>query len=101
MPQEDGVGTAIKITKTEAGLWTKEPVLTFGYSYKKDAYIYYDLSTIYGFDFQGKKLRIHNTDGKKVEEIVWVGEPKLNNTAAYLGEADLTLELCDDFAQRS
>jgi hypothetical protein len=101
IPQEDNVGRAIKITKSEKDLWESKPVLTFAYSYKKDTHIYYDLSSAYGFDFQGKKIRIHNTQGKPVEEIVWVGEPKENHTAAYMGEADLTLELCDDFVQRA
>ncbi|KAF1834373.1 hypothetical protein BDW02DRAFT_498520 [Decorospora gaudefroyi] len=96
---QDGVGTAIKITRTETGLYTSAPVLIFGYSYKEHAQLYYGLSTAFGFDFWDQKLRIHNTDGLHVEEIIWMGEPKPDYTAAFLGAADLTLELCDDFAQ--
>jgi hypothetical protein len=95
-----GSGITIKVTKTVNGLYTNSPVLSFSHTYQPQAGLYYDLSTDYGFNFSGEKLRIHNADGLPVEEIVWVGQPKPVRTAAYLGgEANLTLELCDDFAK--
>ncbi|KAF2849855.1 hypothetical protein T440DRAFT_118288 [Plenodomus tracheiphilus IPT5] len=91
----EGVGTAIKITSTATGLWEGKPVLHLSYTYDAGKSIYYDLSTAYGFDFAGKKLRVHGPEGKKVEEIVWEGEPKPNHTAVYFGDTNLTLELCE------
>jgi hypothetical protein len=90
-----GVGTAIKITRTATGLYENKPVLHLSYSYNAGKNIFYDLSTHNGFDFWGEKLRVHGSEGKEVEQIVWDGEPKPNHTAAYNGETDLTLELCD------
>ena len=91
----DGVGTAIKITRTEKGLWDGSSVLTFAYSYDKGTSIYYDLSSFSGFAFWGKKLRIHGPEGKAVEEVVWNGEPRPNRTLVFFGDTDLILELCD------
>ncbi|CAO2655862.1 Nn.00g046650.m01.CDS01 [Neocucurbitaria sp. VM-36] len=90
----DGTGTAIKVTRSENGLWQNKPVLTFAYSYTKGGPIYYDLSSHSGFDFWGKKLTIKGEQGKGAEEVTWDGTPKPNHTAAYWGETDLTLTLC-------
>ncbi|KAF1944806.1 hypothetical protein EJ02DRAFT_463892 [Clathrospora elynae] len=96
----NNTGTAIKVTQSEMGLYTGKPVLSLMYSYAPNA-LYYGIGQDHGFDFWGKKIRIHNEDGLPVPEIVWNGEPKPDFTAAYLdGEADLTLELCDDFVER-
>lgn len=52
----DGItGTALKITKTEKGLWNGEPVLNFGYTVK-DGEVWYDLSTVNGYDWYGEVL---------------------------------------------
>lgn len=92
----DGVGTALKITRSSSGLWETKPVLHFSYSYAKGQNIYYDLSTTNGFDFWNKTLRVHGPESKSdVPEIVWHGQPLPNHTVAYQGETDLTLELCD------
>ena len=93
--EDQGVGTAIKITRTEKGLWDGSSVLTFAYSYDKGTSIYYDLSSFSGFAFWGKKLRIHGPEGKAVEEVVWNGEPRPNRTLVFFGDTDLILELCD------
>ncbi|KAI8935332.1 hypothetical protein NX059_007917 [Plenodomus lindquistii] len=91
----EGIGTAIKITTSPNALWESKPVLHFSYTYTKNVSIYYDLSTAFGFDFAGDKLRVHGPEGKNVEEIVWDGEPKPNHTAVFFGDTSLTLELCD------
>ncbi|KAH7562255.1 hypothetical protein BM1_01775 [Bipolaris maydis] len=94
-----GTGVSIQVTTTEPGPNNPQPILILGYSWSNVTGLYYSLSTVNGFAFKGKKLRVHNTDGKPVEQILWYGEPKPDYTAAYLkGEADITLELCDDFA---
>lgn len=90
----DETGTAIKITRSEKGLWEGKPVLTFAYSYHKGEEIYYDLSSHAGFDFWGKKLVLGGEKDKDAEEIVWNGEPKPNHTAHYWGQTDLELKLC-------
>lgn len=91
----EGVGTAIKITTTEKGLYDGQAVLHFSYTYAQNKSLYYDLSSINGFNFTGETLRVHGPDGGSVEEIVWKGEPKPNHTAVFWGETNLTLELCD------
>lgn len=52
----DGItGTALKITKTRDGLWAGKPVLNFGYTIK-DGEVWYDLSTVNGYDWWGEVL---------------------------------------------
>lgn len=52
----DGItGTALKITKTRDGLWAGKPVLNFGYTVK-DGEVWYDLSTVNGYDWWGEVL---------------------------------------------
>jgi hypothetical protein len=89
-----GVGTAIKITRTKAGLWTAKPVLHLSYTYKKGEGIYYDLSSAYGFDFGGQKITVKEDGGRNVPTIEWDGEPQPNHTRFYKGETGLTLEVC-------
>jgi len=93
--ESPGVGTAIKITRSATGLYDNKPVLQLSYSYDAGKSIYYGLSSLNGFDFGGKKLRVHGTEGKNVEQIVWNGEPMPDQTLEYNGNTDLTLELCD------
>jgi hypothetical protein len=93
-------GIAIKVTKTVDGLTSGAPVLIFGLSYTPESGVYYSLNHLGPYDFSGDKVRIHNAGSLPVEEIVWNGSPQPPHTAAYLGgPADLTLELCDDFAK--
>ncbi|KAL6707756.1 hypothetical protein ACN47E_003877 [Coniothyrium glycines] len=93
--EQSGVGTAIKITRTQNGLYEDKPVLHLSYSVDKGKSIYYDLSTHNGFDFSGEQLRVHGEEGKKVAQIVWDGAPKPNHTYEYNGDTDLMLELCE------
>ncbi|CAE7178701.1 hypothetical protein CFE70_005920 [Pyrenophora teres f. teres 0-1] len=98
---KNGVGVAVQVLKSQAGLYTGKPILTMAYSLVPNDAIYYSLSTANGFDFTGEKLRIHNAAGVPLEEIVWVGEPKPDHTAVYHGTADLNLELCDVLLEKA
>lgn len=90
-----GIGTAIKIGRDVAALWTAKPVLHLSYTYKKNESIYYDLSTAYGFDFWGKKITVKGDEGKDVPSIEWNGAPGPIHTYNYShGETGLTLEVC-------
>lgn len=89
-----GIGTAIKITRSAAALWTAKPTLHFSYTYNKGQNIYYDLSSAYGFDFWGMKLIVKGDEDKNVSSIEWDGAPQPNHTLAYFGETGLTLEVC-------
>jgi hypothetical protein len=85
-------GTALKITKSYNGLWANEPVLNFGYTLSNGE-IWYDLSTINGFDFWGENITLEG--GKKgSEEIVWEGAPGPVHIAHWVGSLDLLLTLC-------
>jgi len=98
---QNGVGTSVQVLKSEDGLYTGKPILTMAYSLIPNDTLYYSLSSANGFGFKGEKLRVHNTAGIAVEEIVWLGEPKPDYTAAYKGNADLTLELCEKFLEKA
>jgi hypothetical protein len=89
-----GIGTAIKVTRSAAALWTAKPTLHFSYTYNKGQSIYYDLSSAYGFDFWGQNLTIKGDKDKNVPTIEWDGEPQPNHTLSYFGETGLTLEVC-------
>lgn len=89
-----GVGTAIKIGRTAAALWTAQPTLHLSYTYNKGKSIYYDLSTAYGFDFWGKNITVKGDKDKDVQPIEWNGAPGPVHTLSYLGETGLTLEVC-------
>ncbi|OAK96187.1 hypothetical protein IQ06DRAFT_308990 [Phaeosphaeriaceae sp. SRC1lsM3a] len=89
----DGItGTALKITKTRDGLWAGKPVLNFGYTIK-DGEVWYDLSTVNGYDWWGEVLVL---DGERegAETIVWKGQPGPNHVAHFKGELDLVLTTC-------
>jgi hypothetical protein len=85
-------GTALKLTKTSDGLWTGAPVLNFGYTVKGDE-VWYDISTIHGYDFWGRKVELKG-DREGAETIVWDGEPGPVHVAHGEGELDLVLTLC-------
>jgi hypothetical protein len=85
-------GTAIKITRAADGLWTGKPVLNFGYTLTKEE-LWYDLSSINGYDFWGKKITLTG-NGKDAEDITWDGAPGPSHIAHWTGQSDLTLTLC-------
>lgn len=89
-----GIGTAIKIGRTAAALWTAKPILHLSYTYNKGVSLYYGLSTVYGFDFPNKKITVKGDKDKDVPSIEWDGAPQSGNTLAYFGETGLTLEVC-------
>ena len=89
-----GIGTAIKIGRTAAALWTAKPTLHLSYTYNKGQSLYYDLSTAYGFDFWGLKITVKGDKDKDVPAIEWDGAPLPNHTLSYFGETGLTLEVC-------
>lgn len=88
------IGTAIKIGRSAAALWTAKPTLHLSYTYTKGVSLYYDLSTAYGFDFWGKNITVKGDKDKDVPSIEWYGAPQPNHTLAYFGETGLTLEVC-------
>jgi hypothetical protein len=95
---KDGTGVNVQIITSEQGYPAGTPILNMQYSWGEG--LWYGLSSTNGKAFEGEKLRIHNTDGLPVREIVWIGDHRPEGTEAYpYGEANLTLELCDDFAR--
>lgn len=96
---EDGTGVNIQVVNSEDAFGTSKPILNMQYSYGGG--LWYSLSSAVGLAFVDEKVRIHNTDGLPVQEIVWIGDHRPENVASYpKGEANLTLELCDDFKRR-
>lgn len=89
-----GIGTAIKVARTAAALWTAKPILHLSYTYNKGQNIYYDLSTAYGFDFWGQNITVKGDKDKDVPSIEWDGAPQPNHTLSYSGETGLTLDVC-------
>jgi hypothetical protein len=89
-----GTGTAIKITKTADGLYAGKPTLHLNYTYAKGKDIYYDLSSVYGYDFEGQNVIVTGDKGKDVPAIRWIGNKQASGTLYYGGETDLMLELC-------
>jgi hypothetical protein len=85
-------GTALKITRTADGLWANKSVLNFGYTLTKGE-IWYDLSSINGYDFWGKTITLTGDD-KDAEGIIWDGVPGPVHIAHWTGPLDLTLTLC-------
>lgn len=89
-----GVGTAIKIARSATALWTAKPVLHLSYTYDQGKSLYYDLSTVYGFDFENQNITVTGDEGKDVTSIKWVGTPGPIHTFSYFGETGLHLETC-------
>ena len=90
-------GISIKVTTTSTGLWNASPVLQLAYTAAPDPWIYYDLSTVYGFDpkFVGKTITLGANAPDAPDRIVWHGSPEpFQNTKGYRGYTDLTLTLC-------
>jgi hypothetical protein len=92
----NGAGTAIKITRGAADLWTAQPVLQLSYTYKANESIYYGLSIAYGYAFAGEKVRVEGDAGKAVEGIAWAGAvPGDEGTKSFFGSTGLTVHLCE------
>jgi hypothetical protein len=90
----NGVGTAIKITRTASGLYTGEPTLHLSYTYKQPEGIYYGLSTTVKYGFPGENITVTGDEGKGVLPILWNDKAQPNGTLYYAGETNLTLKLC-------
>jgi hypothetical protein len=85
-------GTAVKITRGANALWDGKPVLNLGYTLTKGE-LWYDLSSINGYDFWGEKVTLTGDD-KDAEVITWDGAPGPSHIAHWTGPLDLTLTLC-------
>lgn len=88
-------GTAIKISPWDAALYSGAPLLHFSYGLNPQSnYIYYDVSTVLGFDqqFQGKKFTVKGTK-ENVPAIEWYGGAP-SGTRAFQGDTDLVFTLC-------
>ncbi|KAK1760343.1 hypothetical protein QBC47DRAFT_366908 [Echria macrotheca] len=87
-------GKSLKITKASDGLYTGAPQLNFAYSLDGDK-IWYDLSTVFGDVFPGKKLVEFSADSS-CPAIVWAnGTPPSGSQVKVCGSGqDVTLVLC-------
>lgn len=87
-------GKALKITKTADGLYTGAPQLNFAYSLDGPT-IWYDLSSVFGDVFPGKKLVVASAE-KTCPAITWpVGtNPGGSQVKACTSEKDVALILC-------
>lgn len=89
---DGSTGTALKITKTPDGLWANKPVLQLGYT-AKDGEVWYDLSTVNGYDFWGENVVLRG-DVEGSETIEWLGVPGENRIVKWVGELGLELTVC-------
>jgi len=91
-------GKALKITKSPDGLWTGAPQLNFAYSLD-GATIWYDLSSVFGDVFPGKKLVVASAE-QTCPSIVWpVGtNPGGSQVKACTSAKDVALVLCAEGA---
>ncbi|KAM0270843.1 hypothetical protein ACHAQH_009307 [Verticillium albo-atrum] len=87
-------GKAIKITRTRDGLYTGAPQLNFAYSLD-GAKIWYDLSSVFGDAFKGKKL-VEKSADSTCPAITWAnGTPPAGSQVKTCTSAkDVTLTLC-------
>ena len=87
-------GKALKITKAPDGLYTGAPQLNFAYSLDGDK-IWYDLSTIFGDVFPGKKL-VEFSAEPSCPAIVWPNgtPPPGSQVKVCTSSKDVTLVLC-------
>ncbi|KAF2787048.1 hypothetical protein K505DRAFT_288623 [Melanomma pulvis-pyrius CBS 109.77] len=93
---DPATGISIKIGTYEGALYTGGPIIQFAYTAYPPPYIYYDISTSYGYDpkFIGEIIDLSGS-ATGAPEIVWNGGPESNqNTKAYAGDTDLILTLC-------
>ncbi|KAH7130369.1 hypothetical protein B0J11DRAFT_429600 [Dendryphion nanum] len=59
-------GIALKITKTEDGLYTGAPAQIFSYSLD-GSQVWYDLSTVFGEPFAGQRLTVTSNGGGTID----------------------------------
>ncbi|KAF2020129.1 hypothetical protein BU24DRAFT_406721 [Aaosphaeria arxii CBS 175.79] len=59
-------GIALKITKTNDGLYTGAPTQIFSYSLDGEQ-VWFDLSTVFGDPFKGHKITVESANGPKIE----------------------------------
>ncbi|KAF2799819.1 hypothetical protein K505DRAFT_356295 [Melanomma pulvis-pyrius CBS 109.77] len=59
-------GIAIKITKTNDGLYTGAPTQVFSYSLD-GAQVWYDLSTVFGEPFNGQRITVASATGGTID----------------------------------
>jgi len=85
-----GTGTALDITRYSDGLWASAPVLVLGYTYTPGTSIYYDINVHAGNPFPGGTVKLSGAGG----DTWWNGEAQPPTTKSFLGETDLTLDLC-------
>lgn len=87
-------GKALKITKTEDGLYTGKPQTIFAYSLDNDK-VWYDLSDVFGDAFAGSKLVEASADAS-CPAITWpTGIPPAGSQVKVCTAAkDVTLTLC-------
>jgi len=87
-------GKALKITKAPNGLYTGAPQLNFAYSLDNDK-IWYDLSTVFGDVFPGKKLVEYSAE-PSCPAIVWPNgtPPPGSQVKVCTSSKDVTLVLC-------
>ncbi|KAK0652604.1 Bys1 family protein [Cercophora newfieldiana] len=87
-------GKALKITKAADGLYTGAPQLNFAYSLD-GATIWYDLSSVFGDVFPGRKLVVASLDGS-CPAITWPTgtNPGGSQTKACTSSKDVALVLC-------
>ena len=87
-------GKALKITRAPDGLYTGAPQLNFAYSLD-GAQVWYDLSTVFGDVFPGRKL-VESSAEPSCPAIVWpTGTPPSGSQVKVCTSAkDVTLVLC-------
>ncbi|KAK0618956.1 Bys1 family protein [Immersiella caudata] len=87
-------GKAIKITRAPDGLYNGSPQLNFAYSLD-GATIWYDLSSVFGDVFAGKKLVVADIAGT-CPSIVWPTgtNPGGSQVKACTSSKDIALVLC-------
>ncbi|KAH7369303.1 Bys1 family protein [Plectosphaerella cucumerina] len=87
-------GKAIKITRARDGLYTGAPQTNFAYNLD-GANIWYDLSSVFGDTFKGKKLVVKSAEAT-CPSIVWsTGTPPSGSQVKVCTSAkDVTLTLC-------
>ena len=87
-------GIAIKITKAADGLYTGAPQLNYAYSLDGDK-IWYDLSTVFGVPFPGKKLVVASAE-TTCPAITWEqgSSPGGSQTKVCTSSKDVALVLC-------
>jgi Bys1 family protein len=87
-------GKAIKVTRARDGLYTGAPQTNFAYNLD-GAKIWYDLSSVFGDAFKGKKLVVKSAEAT-CPSIVWsTGTPPSGSQVKVCTSAkDVTLTLC-------